>query len=339
MLEPAEALAALSHPVAVISAFGAVEYANPAMLALFGSRPGGRGADAASFELPQALRIELQVAAGRLRARGQRTRFRWSSPEPDTDWFDLEAVRVTDSQIVVTCERVTERVAIEATSLRTRGYLDALLNSLNLGVIGLDAEFRVTFLNHDQATLLDRMGAGSSLLDVVGAPISTVFPLLSVAQWQDAYDRVIGRGEVAGFSRMRWSTETPDTWFSVTVVPLVELSGPVSGGVVVTEDVTRLVQLEQDLFEKERIGLVGQLAVALNHEINNPLTVILGRAQLAQHGGRLSPEVAQAMETIEVQALRIADLTRRLREVEAIHLTEYLKDGPLMVDLYSGGPR
>ncbi len=47
----------------------------------------------------------------------------------------------------------------------------------------------------------------------------------------------------------------------------------------VSEDVTRLVTLETELVRKERLGLFGQMALALNHEINNPLMSILGSAE------------------------------------------------------------
>jgi signal transduction histidine kinase len=78
------------------------------------------------------------------------------------------------------------------------------------------------------------------------------------------------------------------------------------------------------------------MTIALNHEINNPLTAILGLAQIAQESYDLNETTRRAMARIEAQALRIADVTRRLRQLETIHLTEYLKDGPLMLDLKAG---
>ena len=91
--------------------------------------------------------------------------------------------------------------------------------------------------------------------------------------------------------------------------------------------------LERELARKDRLALVGQMTVALNHEINNPLTAVLGTAESLLFGKDLAPQTAVRIETIRNNAMRIVEVTRRLRQLEDIHLTEYVQGGPLMLDL------
>ena len=53
----------------------------------------------------------------------------------------------------------------------------------------------------------------------------------------------------------------------------------------------------------------------LSHKINNPLTSLLGRAQLLRQRGNIDPYVARAAEVIEECSRRIAD---HLREISSL---------------------
>jgi len=336
MLDPADVLASLPNPLGIITAQGEVEYANQAFTDLF-RRTGGHAAEpAAQVTAPPLLVARLQKSCRRLRSVGLRAHFRWTPSESADDTFAVHVTRARDDHFVVVFERISEMVEIEEIYSRTRSYLDGVLNSLNLGVIGLDARFNITFINKDQATLFASIGGEQSLFEAIGAAVASTYPLLTAAQWTDTYERVVHGREVVTHARIGFPREQAEATYALSVVPLVDEQRRVIGGVAVTEDITRLVQLENELIEKARLGLVGQMAIALNHEINNPLTAILGLAQIAQRSDDLADTTRRAMAKIETQALRIADVTRRLRQLESIRLTEYLKDGPLMIDLTAG---
>ncbi len=53
----------------------------------------------------------------------------------------------------------------------------------------------------------------------------------------------------------------------------------------------------------------------LCHSINNPLTAILGRAQMLQLKGRGDPQLAKTIEIIEESAKRVASDVRQLSEL------------------------
>ncbi|RME28174.1 MAG: hypothetical protein D6800_04200, partial [Candidatus Zixiibacteriota bacterium] len=69
----------------------------------------------------------------------------------------------------------------------------------------------------------------------------------------------------------------------------------------------------QDVVDRERLAAILETAVTVNHEINNPLTAILGNVQLLlMHRKDLDEDLAGKLKTIEASALRIRDITQRL---------------------------
>lgn len=69
----------------------------------------------------------------------------------------------------------------------------------------------------------------------------------------------------------------------------------------------------QEMLSKERTAAIVDVAVTVNHEINNPLTAILGNVQLLllKHDG-LEDDIKGKLKVVEEAALRIRDVTQKL---------------------------
>jgi signal transduction histidine kinase len=90
---------------------------------------------------------------------------------------------------------------------------------------------------------------------------------------------------------------------------------------------------ETDAIEKARIAAVLETAIAVNHEVNNPLTAVLGNTQLLLlQADRLDPQTLKRLQAIEESALRIKDVTQKLLRQGKIRTTEY-PGGLRMLDL------
>jgi len=74
---------------------------------------------------------------------------------------------------------------------------------------------------------------------------------------------------------------------------------------------------EQDQLAKYRLKLeeTADLVARIRHEINNPLTGVLGQAQLLLRED-LSERSRKRVKTIEDLALRLRDVVAQLREVQ-----------------------
>ena len=110
------------------------------------------------------------------------------------------------------------------------------------------------------------------------------------------------------------------------------LSAAVSLCVVAT-DLRQTSRASSDQIAKERLGAVQQTAVTVNHEINNPLTAILGNVQLLLMKRReLDDELAAKLKIIETSALKIRDVTQKLLKIRTVRSVDYA-EGTSMLDL------
>ena len=76
----------------------------------------------------------------------------------------------------------------------------------------------------------------------------------------------------------------------------------------------RLRRTQSQLVRSARLAAVGELADGVAHEINNPLSVVLGVVQLLLRQPDLPPGVLEDLEKISVSANRIASITRTFIE-------------------------
>jgi len=96
--------------------------------------------------------------------------------------------------------------------------------------------------------------------------------------------------------------------------PLLSGRGEVAGGVLIVEDVTQRVQMEQRLAVSERLAGVGRLAAVVAHEINNPLDGIIRLVNLARRAGgegdgqRVERYLADAGKGLERMVTIVRDL-------------------------------
>jgi len=102
----------------------------------------------------------------------------------------------------------------------------------------------------------------------------------------------------------------------------------------IAKDLTRVRTMMEQLASSEKMASVGQMAAGVAHEINTPLGVILGYAQLMMDDFSPDSEEGQSLEVIERQtkACRkiVADLLKFSRQSESarenLSINEVLED-------------
>jgi DNA-binding response OmpR family regulator len=89
---------------------------------------------------------------------------------------------------------------------------------------------------------------------------------------------------------------------------------------------------EAELRQARYLAGVGEVSLALQHEINNPLAALLTTTAIVKEGMVPPEEIPASLVTIDEQARRIADVLKRLRDVQTERSVEYAR-GQRMVDL------
>ncbi len=72
---------------------------------------------------------------------------------------------------------------------------------------------------------------------------------------------------------------------------------------------------EQIARYEKRLDEIAELVAHVRHELNNPLTGVLGQAQLLLRE-ELSEKARKRVQTIEELAMRLRDITSQLRDVQ-----------------------
>jgi len=167
-----------------------------------------------------------------------------------------------------------------------RERLDGVLQSMDAGVLIAASDGRVIMANRAATALVG---------DVAGGPAPS---------WLADVPRG-GNGEV--------SLKQADP--RVLTVSRRKLAGGSDDEVVLLSDVTERDREKDERHRLEKLGEVLRTLGVLSHKINNPLTALLGRAQLLKANRNADPSVVKAAAVIEESSQRIAELIRELAHV------------------------
>ncbi len=159
-----------------------------------------------------------------------------------------------------------------------RRLFDSVLSSVTAGVVGLDAEGRVTLLNRSAQALLS-LGER----DVTGEALAVVVP-----EFGPLFDVLrAGNREVAQ-EELRLIRSGAQESLLVRIATRRDVEGRLEGYVVAFDDVT-------DLVSAQRLAAWGDVARRIAHEIKNPLTPIqLSAERILRKFGRGLDEEARA---------------------------------------------
>lgn len=83
-----------------------------------------------------------------------------------------------------------------------------------------------------------------------------------------------------------------------------------------------LKRLQAQLVQSEKLSALGQLVAGAAHEINNPVTAIMGYSDLLASDSTVPPQAADVAKKINAQARRTGDLVRDLLKFAKQHPTE-----------------
>jgi signal transduction histidine kinase len=99
---------------------------------------------------------------------------------------------------------------------------------------------------------------------------------------------------------------------NVATTPLRDSDGAVAGTILVIEDISSRVQLEEQLQISEKMASIGLLAAGVAHEVNTPLTGISSFTQMLLQQAEPEDPRTKVLEKIERQTFRAAKIVNGL---------------------------
>jgi len=243
-------------------------------------------------------RAQLEFTAPRLDG-GCRTLLATASP-----LFD-EKGKITG--VVSSARDITEARKIEKQLHQQQEFARRLIECFPHLIIVCDREGRCTFVSERVKDIL-----GLPVEEYIGKDIGQRTDLESRAKIADMFQNMISGRKRQEQIEIR-AQHVDGTWrsFQVNASPLYDQNGEIIGVVSSGQDVTESKRIEQQLVQKEKLAAMGQMMVGAAHELNNPLTAILGVADLLKE--RATDDASRRqVDLVLKQARRAATIVQNL---------------------------
>jgi two-component system, cell cycle sensor histidine kinase and response regulator CckA len=192
-------------------------------------------------------------------------------------------------------------------------WFSTTLRAIGDAVIAVDVEGNVSFMNRAAESM-----TGRTLVDLEGKPLSSAFRLVNEKTRESVSDPTLvalERREVVSLpSHTALVTAEREVSVEDSAAPIVDERGHLLGAVVVLRDVSVARKAQEQFALSDRLASLGAVAAGVAHEINNPLTYIVGNV------GFLGEELARlrrlaALGLTDEQAPALADCLGQLDQL------------------------
>ncbi len=190
---------------------------------------------------------------------------------------------------------------------RMRQFSENILESLNDGLAVVDRNGRVIRWNRQLEELY-----GIRHEHAVGRPARELFDPQIVDMINGA---AAGPNEGSAFYKIPLTTRHQPArrlLVNLGATPLRDSHADVVGSIVIVEDISSRVQLEEQLQISEKMASIGLLAAGVAHEVNTPLTGISSFTQMLLESARPDDPSTPVLEKIERQTFRAAKIVNGL---------------------------
>jgi two-component system, NtrC family, sensor kinase len=231
---------------------------------------------------------------------------------------DLALLTAVASQVATAIEngRLYRQLHLKADELgRMREFNDNILESLDDGLVVFDHDERIVRWNHALETFY-----GIKRADAVGLLLREVFDpsfvdALRAAREEKPSGAALFKVPLAGHPASSASGRARRLLVNATAVPLQSPTMPsaaIGGTILLLENITDRVRLEEQLQISEKMASIGLLAAGVAHEVNTPLTGISSYTQMLLDGADPQDPKTALLEKIERQTFRAAKIVNGL---------------------------
>jgi len=171
---------------------------------------------------------------------------------------------------------VTEQREMERRLHREQEFARRLMDSFPDLVVALDTEARYTFASPQ---VFDALGYRPE--ELIGRRIGGRTDPHDRIAMMEMFDDLVSNRMPDGQIEYRTQHRNGD-WrvFRASARPLHDETGRITGVIASARDITDQQRLQQQLIQSERLAAMGQMIAGVAHELNNPLTAILGVTEL-----------------------------------------------------------
>lgn len=178
-------------------------------------------------------------------------------------------------------DRNYSRYSIVANDISERKkYQDELLRLDSIVEASLDAIYAID----DNGYILSWNRAAEQIFgftkeDAIGKSIR----ILALPEQNDEMDSIIDvirQGEIYSYETIRQKKDGETVAVFITLAPIKDIEGNITGTSAVARDITRHRRLEKEIAQLDKLNTIVEIASVISHEVRNPMTTVKGFLQL-----------------------------------------------------------
>ncbi|WP_348264624.1 ATP-binding protein [Telmatobacter sp. DSM 110680] len=198
---------------------------------------------------------------------------------------------------------------------RLKEFNENIVESINVGILALDLEDRIESWNAQMEAMY-----AVSRSEALGQKLSSVFP----DEFVSALEGFRNEPGVHHLYKFHLTTKAGEQrTVNIAIAPLLSRDFVIVGRIVLVDDITERVSLENQLAQSDKLSSIGLLAAGVAHEINTPLAVISSYAQMLSKQMRGDARLGPVLEKITQQSFRASEIANGLLNFSRTSTTEF----------------
>ena len=198
---------------------------------------------------------------------------------------------------------------------RLKEFSENIVESINVGILALDLNDRIESWNAQMEAMY-----ALSRAEAIGQELRSVFP----AEFVDALEGFRNEQGVHHLYKFPLTTRAGEQCIAnIAIAPLLSRDFVSVGRIILVDDITERVSLENQLAQADKLSSIGLLAAGVAHEINTPLAVISSYAQMLSKQLKGDTHLGPVLDKITQQSFRAAEIANGLLNFSRTSTTEF----------------
>jgi len=202
---------------------------------------------------------------------------------------------------------ITEVKNFQAQLQRERDFTSKILNNTQTMIMVADTAGLISYANQRVYE-----AGGFEQNELVGHRLDRVISPSHKKAFAEAFDASLHGLQSDNLELMLTRGNGTQGKFSVNLSPMRDDRGEVSSVVVLMTDITDTSMIQAKLMHTEKMAAVGQLVSGVAHEVNNPLTAIMGFSDLLMENPEVPGSARKDLQVILEEAQRTKEIVQNL---------------------------